>query len=109
MCGVCGACLCFISGKKSRTVERITGKCNAVTIDGCSKCAVVMERYSLPFGVFGPVLTLMISSALASLDVVNCKSLEIQVNGFVPTINVDGTSDACIYVSKEVYSVYALL
>jgi len=68
--------------KCSDSTIQIKGKVNAVTVDDCSKTAVVFEN------------------AIASFEVVNCRSVEIQVTGSVPSIAVDKTSGCQIYLSK---------
>lgn len=56
---------------------------NADSLDECSKTSVVFENI------------------VASFDVVNCNSVEVQVLGKVPTFAVDKTSGCQIYLSKD--------
>jgi len=65
------------------SVIQIKGKVNAITLDGCKKTAVVFEN------------------CIASADVVNCNSVEVQVTGKVPCMAVDKTSGCQIYLSKD--------
>ncbi|KAF2074889.1 hypothetical protein CYY_003808 [Polysphondylium violaceum] len=65
------------------SVVQIKGKVNAITLDGCKKTAVVFEN------------------CIASADVVNCSSVEIQVTGKVPCMAIDKTSGCQVYLSKE--------
>jgi len=65
------------------SVVQIKGKVNAVTLDECSKTAVVFENI------------------VASFEVVNCNSVEVQVLGKVPSFAVDKTSGCQIYLSQE--------
>lgn len=43
----------------------------------------------------------MVSSVVSSLDIVNCKSVQVQITGTTPTMSIDKTEGAQIYVSKE--------
>jgi len=65
------------------SVIQIKGKVNAVTVDDCTKTAVVFENI------------------VASFEVVNCNSVEVQSIGKVPSFAVDKTSGCQIYLSKE--------
>lgn len=65
------------------SVIQIKGKVNAVTLDECSKTAVVFEQ------------------VVASFEVVNCDAVQVQVTGRVPSFAVDKTSGCQIYLSKE--------
>jgi len=65
------------------SVIQIKGKVNAVTIDDCSKTAVVFENI------------------VASFEIVNCNSVEVQAVGKVPSFAVDKTSGCQIYLSKD--------
>jgi len=65
------------------SVIQIKGKVNTITVDECSKCAIVFD------------------SAIASVEVVNSKSIEVQVTGKVPSFAVDKTSGFNLYLSKN--------
>jgi len=69
--------------KCNNSTIQIKGKVNAITLDECTKVAVVFE------------------TVVASFEVVNCKSVEIQVTGKVPSFALDKTSGAQIYLSKD--------
>jgi len=64
------------------SVVHIKGKVNAITLDDCSKTSVVFD------------------TAIAVFEVVNCKSVEVQVNGAVPSVIVDKTTGFQLYLSK---------
>jgi len=65
------------------SVVQVKGKVNAITLDDCSKTAVVFEN------------------VVASFDIVNCHSVEVQVTGKVPSFAIDKTSGCQIYLSKD--------
>lgn len=61
----------------------IKGKLNSVVFDNCQKANLVFD------------------SIVASCEVVNCKSVKIQVLGTVPTVLIDKTDGGIVYLSKE--------
>lgn len=61
----------------------IKGKVNSITVDSCKKFAVVFD------------------SAMAAFEMVNCQGIQVQVNGNVPTVSIDKTDGAQVYLSKE--------
>jgi len=69
--------------KCEKAVVNIKGKINAITVDGCKRTAVVFE------------------SAVASCEVVNGLSIEIQCQGKVPSIAVDKSSGVQLFLSKD--------
>jgi len=69
--------------KCEKVVVKINGKINAITVDGCKRTAIVFE------------------SAVASCEVVNGLSVEIQCQGKVPSIAADKSSGVQIFLSKE--------
>jgi adenylyl cyclase-associated protein len=69
--------------KCEKSVVRITGKINNVTLDSCKRVAVVF------------------SDAVAACEVVNCNSVEIQVTGKVPSIAIDKCSGVQVFLSKD--------
>jgi len=69
--------------KCEKTVVKITGKVNSITLDGCKRVAVVF------------------SSALALCEMVNSNSLEIQCTGRVPAIAIDKCSGVQLFLSKD--------
>lgn len=54
-----------------------------MSIDDCQKTSVVFE------------------DVVASFEVVNCKSVEVQVQNAVPSIAIDKTSGIQVYLSKN--------
>eukprot|EP00960_Hanusia_phi_P036126 752160-Hanusia_phi.AAC.1 len=77
---------------------QIPGKINTVQMDGCTKTSMVVE------------------SCVASVDIINCKSCEIQVNqerrcfsahppsqilDWTPMITIDGCSGVIVYLSQR--------
>lgn len=69
--------------KCTNSVVVVKGKINNITVDACSKLGVVFDN------------------AIASVEVVNSKSVEVQVTGRVPSFAVDKTSGFNLYLSKE--------
>jgi len=61
----------------------VNGKCKSVIVDGCKKSKVLIE------------------SAMASFEVVNCQRMQLQVKGTVPSIAIDKTDGCITYLSKE--------
>ncbi len=66
------------------TTLQISGKVNNVAIDSCSKTGVVF------------------SDVIASCEVINCQSVQLQTTGIVPTISVEKTDGCTLYLSKKV-------
>jgi len=62
---------------------KVNGKFKSLILDKCTGCAVVYDT--------------LISSA----EMVNCKKIQLQVNGVCPVFTIDKTSIVTIYVSKE--------
>ncbi len=52
-------------------------------IDGSKKCGVLVEN------------------VVAALDVVNCKSVTVQITGKAPTMAIDKTDGLQVYLSKD--------
>ncbi|KAG5456033.1 MAG: adenylate cyclase associated N terminal-domain-containing protein [Olpidium bornovanus] len=65
------------------TTIRIKGKVNTVSIDNCRKTGVVLE------------------STVAGVDLVNCKSAQLQILGVTPTVSVDKTDGCQVFMSAE--------
>ncbi|KAJ3116008.1 F-actin-capping protein subunit alpha [Phlyctochytrium bullatum] len=61
----------------------VKGKVNAVTLDNCKKTGTLLE------------------SVVSTVDVVNCKSSQIQVTGVAPTVVIDKTDGLQLYLSKD--------
>jgi len=68
--------------KCTKSVIRIKGKVNSVSLDGCIRTSVVFE------------------DALALCEMVNSNSVEIQCTGRVPSIAIDKCSGVQFYLSK---------
>ena len=93
------------SGKASRTVLQVKSKVNSIMIDGCSKTSLVVHR-CLPHALCCVYFLLGVisrpkCSVLASIEAVNSKNLEIQVNGPCPTMTLDNVNGCQIYLSEE--------
>eukprot|EP01088_Endostelium_zonatum_P000873 TRINITY_DN11133_c0_g1_i1.p1 TRINITY_DN11133_c0_g1~~TRINITY_DN11133_c0_g1_i1.p1 ORF type:complete len:499 (+),score=160.06 TRINITY_DN11133_c0_g1_i1:82-1578(+) len=69
--------------KCENSVVRIVGKVNSIVVDGCKKTAVVFDN------------------AIATVEFVNCQSVQLQVLGRVPNIAVDKTDGCQLHLSKE--------
>jgi adenylyl cyclase-associated protein len=69
--------------KTDNSVIRVNGKINAITLDACKKTSVVFEN------------------AIASLEIVNCVSVNVQILGKVPSITIDKTSGGSLILSPE--------
>ncbi|KAG2497073.1 hypothetical protein HYH03_005069 [Edaphochlamys debaryana] len=65
------------------SVLQVEGKVNAISLDKCVKVGVV----------FGDVISVV--------EAVNCNSIQLQVTGSVPTLSVEKTDGAQLYVSKK--------
>jgi adenylyl cyclase-associated protein len=61
----------------------VNGKVNSITIDGCKKCALIFEN------------------SVAALEVIGSQSIQAQVTGKVPIVNVDKTDGFQLYLSKD--------
>lgn len=69
--------------KCKNTVVQIKGKVNSITIDSCSKTAVVFE------------------DIVSVVEFINCQSVQAQSMGVVPTINIEKTDGAQIFLNKK--------
>jgi adenylyl cyclase-associated protein len=72
----------YIYGCDDATIN-ITGKFKSLAIDDCTKTRVLFD------------------SAISSCELVNCKRMQIQVRGSVPSIAIDKTDGCLTYLSKE--------
>lgn len=61
----------------------IKGKVNSILIDSCSRVAVVFE------------------DLLSSFEFINCQSVQMQTLGTVPTVCIEKTDGAQVYLSKK--------
>ncbi|KAL8558490.1 hypothetical protein ACOMHN_059231 [Nucella lapillus] len=64
------------------SVIQVKGKVHSIIMDSCKKTAVVFD------------------DLVASLEFVNCQSMQGQVTGKVPTISIDKTDGCMIYLSS---------
>jgi len=71
----------YIYRCKNSTVQ-VKGKVNSVSLDDCEKVGVVFEN------------------VLSGVETVNCRSIQLQTTGKVPTITMDKTHGGQIYLSK---------
>lgn len=67
----------------TRSVIRISGKINAITMVNCKKTSLVLD------------------SAVSSLSITSSPGFEVQITGTVPTVQVDTTDGGQVYLSKE--------
>lgn len=65
------------------SLVKINGKVNAVVLDGCSKTACVFDE------------------ALASVELVNSKDIQIQCTKTAPAVSIDGCTAVTYYMSPE--------
>ncbi|CAM6099043.1 unnamed protein product [Calypogeia fissa] len=72
----------YIFGCKDSVIQ-VKGKVNNITVDKCTKTAVVF------------------SDVVAAFEVVNCTSVEVQSQGTAPTIAIDNTNGCQLYLSKD--------
>lgn len=64
------------------SVLTVKNKVNSVVLDGCKKVAVIVD------------------DLIASLDIINCQSVKIQVNGRAPIVNIDKTDGCQVFVQR---------
>jgi len=69
--------------KCEKSVVKISGKVNSITLDGCKRVGIVF------------------SHALALCEMVNCTAIEVQCTGRVPSITIDKCSGVQLFLSKE--------
>ena len=62
---------------------QVKGKVNNITVDGCKKTAIVFQ------------------DAIAGLDIINSQSIQAQVLGNTPLVNIDKTDGCHVYLSKD--------
>jgi len=68
--------------KCDNSLINVQGKFNSITLDDCQKCTVSFD------------------TAVASCDIVNCKGVKVEVRGSIPTVLIDKSDGAHIYLSK---------
>ncbi|KAJ1668106.1 suppressor of rasval19 [Coemansia sp. RSA 1813] len=66
---------------KGTTLE-VKNKLNSIAIDGCQKCGVVFD------------------ALVAQCEIVNCKSVQVQSRETVPSIQIDRTDGAHVFLSE---------
>ena len=69
----------------------VNGKCNSVTVDASQKCQVVFD------------------SCISSFEVVNSKSMKVQIRGTCPSVAIDKTDGILTYLSKDTLPVTSFL
>ncbi|KAF9555955.1 hypothetical protein EC968_008555 [Mortierella alpina] len=79
----------YIYGCKNSTIL-IKSKAATVAVDSCTKTGVCLE------------------SLISSLDLVNSKSVQVQILGKAPTISLDKVDSAMVYLSKDCLDVEIL-
>ncbi|XP_030596787.1 adenylyl cyclase-associated protein 2 isoform X2 [Archocentrus centrarchus] len=62
---------------------QIKGKINSIIIDNCKKLGVVFEN------------------VVGIVEIINCKAIQLQVLGTVPTISINKTEGCQVYLSKD--------
>ncbi|KAL0491555.1 adenylyl cyclase-associated protein CAP2 [Acrasis kona] len=67
----------------SNTLVTVKGKVNNVILDNCVKINVILD------------------DAVASVEVVNSQRIAVQINGYVPTVNIDKTDGIQVYLSEQ--------
>jgi len=68
----------------TKTVVKINGKCNAISIDNCNS------------------LSLIVDSLISSIDVIKSPKFQLQIDGTLPTVMLDQVDGATIYLGKSV-------
>lgn len=67
----------------TKTPIRIIGKANAISLDNCTQCSLVID------------------SLVSAVDVIKSPKFEMQVLGKLPTIMLDQVDGAAIYLSRD--------
>lgn len=67
----------------SKTTIRVIGKANAISLDNCTQCSLVVD------------------SLVSGLDIIKSPKFEMQVLGTLPTIMLDQVDGAAIYLGKD--------
>lgn len=67
----------------TKTTIRVIGKANAISLDNCTQCSLVID------------------SLVSAVDVIKSPKFEMQVLGTLPTIMLDQVDSAAIYLGKE--------
>lgn len=64
------------------TIVKVSGKVNAIVMDSCEKSGCMFDE------------------ALASVELVNCKDVQLQCLKSAPAVSIDGCVSVCYYMSK---------
>ena len=67
----------------TKTAIRIIGKANAISVDNCSSCSLIID------------------SLVSAVDVIKSPKFEMQVLGSLPTILLDQVDSAAIYLGRQ--------
>jgi adenylyl cyclase-associated protein len=67
----------------AKTTIRIVGKANAISLDNCTQCSLVID------------------SLVSAVDVIKSPRFELQVLGTLPTILLDQVDGAALYLSRN--------
>ena len=67
----------------SDSVLEVKGKCNAITLDGCKKTALVFD------------------TCVAGIELINCTSCKVQVRNMCMTITVDKCSGTQLILTRD--------
>lgn len=62
---------------------QIEGKAKSITIMGLENCAVVVDE------------------CISTIEIVRCKKLQFQINGALPTLNIDSSERVTAYVNEK--------
>uniref|UniRef100_A0A1I7TJZ9 C-CAP/cofactor C-like domain-containing protein n=1 Tax=Caenorhabditis tropicalis TaxID=1561998 RepID=A0A1I7TJZ9_9PELO len=69
--------------KCTDSVIKISGKANAITLDGCKRTSVVFD------------------GLVAQCEIINSQSIQIQTLGELPTVSIQKTDGCQIFLSRE--------
>ena len=72
----------YIYNCEGATVQ-VTGKIKSIILDKCTRCNLVFD------------------TAISAVEIVNCKSCQIQVKNTCPSFSIDKTDGCLVYLSKE--------
>jgi len=72
----------YVYNCEGATIQ-ITGKIKSIILDKCTRCNLVFD------------------SAISACEIVNCKSVQIQVKSTCPSFSIDKTDGCLVYLSKE--------
>ena len=72
----------YVYNCEGATVQ-ITGKIKSIVLDKCTRCNLVFD------------------TAISACEIVNCKSVQIQVKNTCPSFSIDKTDGCLVYLSKE--------